>query len=358
MAANRIDLAELRPDRVCLIKPSSLGDIVHALPVLSALRAAWPQAHLAWVVNRGLRGLLDGHPDLDEIIPFDRSRVGLGPQGLAAFARFASDLRRRKFDLSIDLQGLLRTGIIAACTGAAVRVGLADAREGATRFYTHRVGDNDSKSKTHAVDKLMQVVHAFGISGSPSFVPVISDHDREWAKATLYSRNSPRLILNVGARWLTKRWPPSRFAEVAVRAVKECGVSLIAVGAPEDRPLVEELIAGLDGLPILDLSGRTTLPQLAAVMAASDCVLSNDTGPLHLAAATGTRVVGVYTCTSPLKTGPYGVHSVAVASQVWCAASCVKTCPRMECMTELTADRVWEAVRGQIQASLGRRDAG
>ena len=139
MPRSTADLATLRPDRVCLIKPSSLGDVVHALPVLSALRTLWPQAHLAWVVNRGLRGLLDGHPQLDEVIAFDRASVGLGPRGLAAFLRFAADLRRRRFDLAIDLQGLFRSGVMTAATGAKVRVGLSTAREGAAHFYTHRI---------------------------------------------------------------------------------------------------------------------------------------------------------------------------------------------------------------------------
>jgi len=194
------------------------------------------------------------------------------------------------------------------------------------------------------------VVRALDLDDEPRFTPVLSADDRAWADEALSDRAGPRLVLNVGARWPTKRWPPSRFAEVASRAVRERGASLIAVGAPEDRDLVDDLIARLGGLPILDLSGRTTLPRLAAVMAASDCVLSNDTGPLHLAAAAGARVVGVYTCTSPRKTGPYGPQGVAVASRVYCAASCVKTCARMECMTELSPDRVWQAVRDQIDA--------
>jgi heptosyltransferase-1 len=353
MTRARADLTSLRPGRVCMIKPSSLGDVVHALPVLSAFREAWPGAHLAWVVNRGLRGLLDGHPHLDEVIPFDRGSVGLGPKGLVAFARFVNDLRQREFDLAIDLQGLLRSGLMTAATGAKVRVGLGDAREGATRFYTHRV--EMPSGDAHAVDKLMRVVNAFGIASVPTFLPRISAEDRAWAAGALAEVGSPRLVLNVGARWLTKRWPPGRFAEVARNAVEERGAGLIAVGAPEDRPLVDELIARLDGIPVLDLSGRTSLPRLAAVMEAADCVLSNDTGPLHLAAATGVKVVGVYTCTSPRKTGPYGPDAVAVESRIWCAASCVKTCERMECMTELTADRVWAAVRAQLDAARGGR---
>src|SRR5207237_781527 len=143
------DLATLRPRRVCLIKPSSLGDVVHALPVLSALRALWPDAHLAWVVNRGLRGLLDGHPHLDEVVPFDRGAVGFGPRGLIASARFAKELRSRRFDLAVDLQGLLRSGLMTAATGAGVRVGMGDAREGSPLFYTHRIGMPEGDS--HAV---------------------------------------------------------------------------------------------------------------------------------------------------------------------------------------------------------------
>jgi ADP-heptose:LPS heptosyltransferase len=323
--------------------------------VLSALRSAWPDAHLAWVVNKGLRGLLDGHEHLDEVIPFDRGAVGFSPRGLATFASFARSLRERKFDLAIDLQGLLRSGLMTAATGASYRVGLAEAREGAGRFYSHRIATNPDT--THAVDKMMHLVASFGIEATPSFLPAISQQDHAWAVRSLLACAGPRLVVNVGARWLTKRWPPTRFAEVARRAVAELGASLIAVGAREDRALVEELKSVLGEIPILDLSGRTTLPQLAAVMSASDCVLSNDTGPLHLAAATGVRVVGVYTCTSPAKTGPYGIDAVSVASKVWCAGSCVKTCSRMECMGELTADRVYSAVRRQLDEAMPRRVA-
>ncbi len=152
-------------------------------------------------------------------------------------------------------------------------------------------------------------------------------------------------MLNVGARWLTKRWPPQHFAAVARQAVEARGAGLIAVGSPEDRPLVDQLRSALGPVPVLDLCGRTSLPQLAAIAEASDLFLSNDTGPLHLAAAAGCRVVGVYTCTRPEWTGPYGPRAVAVKTNVWCAGSCVKTCDRLECMTELTTARVWSAVR-------------
>jgi ADP-heptose:LPS heptosyltransferase len=156
------------------------------------------------------------------------------------------------------------------------------------------------------------------------------------------------LAINVGARWLTKRWPPAQFAAVARRAVEERGASLIVVGAPEDRPLVDEFKAALEPIRVLDLCGRTSLSQLAALAMEVDVFLSNDTGPLHLAAATGVKTVGVYTCTSPARTGPYGPMARAVQSCVWCAPSFVKTCPRLECMTELTTERVWSVVADQL----------
>ncbi len=341
-------LRELRPNRVCLIKPSSLGDVVHALPVLSSLRDHWPDAHLAWVVNRGLRGLLDGHPALDEVIPFDRSKVGLKPAGLAAIGRFLLDLRRRRFDLVIDLQGLLRSGIMARATGAAVRVGLDSAREGSRHCYTHRIASPGPE--THAVERLLDVAEAFGADVSkPRFHVPISVEDSAWASMATQALPRPRLAINVGARWLTKRWPPARFAAVARRAVEERGAGLILVGAPEDRPLVDELKAALGPITSLDLCGRTTLPQLAAIASEVDVFLSNDTGPLHLAAATGVKTVGVYTCTSPVRTGPYGLNSLAVRSCVWCAPSYVKNCSRLECMTELTPEKVWFAVASQLE---------
>src|SRR5258708_4081375 len=120
----RVLLDALTPHRVCLIKPSSLGDVVHALPVLSSLKQRWPEARFSWVINSGLRSLVEGHPDLDEAIPFDRARMHAGPAGLRRFASFVGELRKRRFDLAIDLQGLLRSGLMTWATGARVRVGL------------------------------------------------------------------------------------------------------------------------------------------------------------------------------------------------------------------------------------------
>ncbi len=350
------DLRSLDPKRVCIIKPSALGDVINALPALGVLRARWPGATIAWVVNHSFRGLLDGNPAIDEVIAYDRAGTRFSLGGLTRFARFLAGLRSREFDLAIDLQGLLRSGLMTGATGAPVRVGLADFREGSTRFYTHRIPPPPPES--HAVDRLLRVAGAFGadVADARHVLP-LGEPDRRWARSVLAGVARPRLVLNLGARWVTKRWPPEHFAEVARRADRERGAGLVAIGAPEDAPSVAALVATLAPLPVLDLCGRTSLPQLAALAAEADVVLSNDTGPLHLAAAVGARVVGVYTCTSPRLNGPYGPRARAVETGVWCKASYVKTCDRLECMAELTPDRVWTAVLAQLDARIAETTA-
>lgn len=337
------ELRDLQPVRVCIIKPSALGDVVNAFSALSALRAIWPETRITWVINASLRGLVDGHPELDDVVLYDRARTNFRPRGIATFVRFLAQLRRGHYDLAIDLQGLLRSGLMTAATRAPIRVGLADAREGASLFYTHRV--SPPPTATHAVDRLLSIAESFGADiSSPRFVVAAGEADRAWAQEVLSGVPTPRLMLNMGARWQTKRWPPEHFAEVARRAVARFGAGLVIVGSPEDRPIVEAFRRHLGAIPLVDLCGRTTLPQLAAAAAAVDLVLSNDSGPLHLATAAGARVVGIYTCTSPALNGPYGPNATAVETKVWCAASYVTTCSRLDCFAELTPDRVWSVV--------------
>lgn len=338
------------PKQIALIKPSALGDIVHSLPVLTALRNRFPAAQIAWVVNRAYAPLLHGHPDLDEIIPFDRGALKVGfLHGGVSFARLMHDLRKRRFDLTIDLQGLLRTGLMTMATRAPVRIGLASAREGAAMCYTHRI--DDRAGATHAVDRYWRVAEAFGAPSHKSFHVPIDLEARAWARERLQSYPRPLLAIGAGSRWLTKRWPPGHFAELARRVQERFGGTAVFVGAPEEAKLADETAALLRG-PVCRLTGKTTLPQLVGVLAEVDAMLANDTGPLHLAAALGRPVVAPYTCTLSEKTGPYGQLSRAVETAIWCKGSYVKTCARLECMDELTPDRVWPALEGILRTWL------
>ena len=168
----------------------------------------------------------------------------------------------------------------------------------------------------HAVDRLLKIAAAFGADVSrPRFTLPLNLDDRRSAQEALKEIRSPRLALDLGGAWLTKRWPPEQFATIARRAFQERSAGLVVVGAAEDEAIVNAFRASLGNIPFVDLHGKTSLPRLAAVFAEVNAVVSNDTGPLHLAAAVGTFVIGIYTCTKPDLTGPYGPNAVAVTTR-------------------------------------------
>ena len=210
------------PQRIALIKPSALGDIVHSLPVLRALRRRFPRSHIAWVVNRRYEPLLRGHPDLDAIIPFDRSAA---PQGCFCgslrFARFLQQLRRQRFDLVIDLQGLLRTGLMTSRQRGPRRIGLASAREGA-RLVLHALGRR-SRPASHSRRRSL-LARRRGARRAPArqgrFTCRSTPRRSAWARALLHECPRPWLAVGVGSRWLTKRWPPGAFRRAGPAALR------------------------------------------------------------------------------------------------------------------------------------------
>jgi lipopolysaccharide heptosyltransferase II len=351
----RPPLHDCHPQRIVLIKPSALGDIVHALPVLSAMRRRFPSAHITWVVNRVYEPLLLGHPDLDATLPFDRGALRGGWLAAArTFGRFYRTLRAGRFDLAIDLQGLFRSGLIAWASGARRRVTLACAREGARFFCTDTVAL--PRAGMHAIDRYWCLAEVLGAGDGPKVFHVpVAPTAAVWASEVLRELPRPWMVLGPGSRWLTKRWPPEHFAALAGRARAEFGGSIVLVGGRDEVALSAAVRAHLHG-PSLDLTGRTALPQLAAILARADVMLANDTGPMHLAVALGRPVVAPYTCTRVAWTGPYGQDSRAVETRVRCAGSCRKRCWRMECMAELAPDRLWPVLHEVLQSwhSRGR----
>ncbi len=336
------------PRRIAVIKPSALGDIAHAVPVLSALRELFPAAHISWVVNRAYVPLLHGHPHLNAVVPFDRSTFALGPLAAAAYSvAFANDLRRRRFDLVLDLQGLLRTGLMTAATAAPVRIGFANAREGSRHFYTHTVDIPDA-DRIHAIDRYWRVVEALGGGHlTKQFILPVSAKELVVVDAELAPFPRPWVAVAAGARWLTKRWPVGAFADVGNRIHRNTGGTLLLVGSSDDIGLSADLSGRLVG-PHFDYTGKTGIAKMVAVLSRADVMLSNDTGPLHVAAALGVPCVAPYLCTKPVLHGPYPARGQAthgVATSVLCAGSYLRKCPhQLQCMGELTPDKLWPAL--------------
>jgi heptosyltransferase I len=336
-------LLHIDAQRICVIKPSALGDIVQSLPLLGALRQRFPSARISWVVNRELSDLLTGHPELHEVIPFDRR----GP--LSSVGQLLWDLRQRRFDLAFDLQGLLRTGLMTLATGARLRIGLETAREGSALACHELIPGTSRQVPAH--QRYWRVAETLKVGDLPRLARVpTTAADRSWVLDRLWGLPRPLVAVHPGAKWVTKRWPPEKFAELAVRFARRYAGTVITVGGNGDWPAATTITAavGESGGRAVNLAGTTTLRQLAALLGAVDLVVSNDSGPMHLAAAMGTPVVGIFTCTSPVISGPAGPGHRVVATHLPCAAGYHKTCPHrgpdhLACFRELDVERAWSA---------------
>lgn len=353
-------LLRIKAQRICVIKPSALGDIVQSLPLLPVLRERFPGAKISWVVASELAELLEDHPDLDEIIRFNRFG------SLSSLRRLLVELRRHEFDLVFDLQGLLRTAVMNVATGAPLRVGLQTAREGARSVCHLVIPDTGRLVPAHL--RYWRIAEAIGMGEQSRDARLaVGKKNRAWAERRLQALPRPVLAVHLGGRWRTKRWPVEKFAVVAAKATRLYGFSTVLVGANS------ELLAGaqfehllrrfIPSAQMLNLVGRTALKQLAAVLEACDVLLTNDSGPMHVSAALGTPVLGLFTCTSPLLSGPPGGEHELVATRLSCAASYKKRCPysgrkHMACFEELSTDRVWQGfVRLMRRSHQGVRAA-
>jgi len=335
-----------------MIKPSSLGDIVHALPVLAALRRGYPRAHIAWLVGTTFVPFLEGHPLLDEVIPFDRQRYGRMLQSPAVrhdFLRLLAFLRRRRFDLVVDLQGLFRSGFLAWATGARARVGFADARELAPLFYTRRV--RCPRPTRHAVEKNICMAAQLGLGVDPPRFPLGLRTEEMHVARRLLTEVAGRGLEHFtavlpGARWPTKRWRADRIAALLDRLNAEGGSPCVLLGASADRAIADQVRAAAT-MPVIDLVGRTTLRQLVALLSLADRVICQDSGPMHIAAALNKPLVAVFGPTDPAHTGPYSTAARVVALPLACVPCGRRTCPlgHHACMQQLETDTVLAQVR-------------
>lgn len=348
MAAPTETLAlDSRPWRILLIKPSAIGDVVHALPVLNLLRQRFPQAHIAWLVTPACAGLLEGHPQLNEVIRFERRRFGRGwwnPAAAWGLWRFTRELKNHRFDLVLDLQGLFRSGWLAAQTLAPVRMGFKNARELAWWFYTDRV--EVGTPEQHAIERYLSLAEAAGCGRQPvRFVFPTDDQDRRHV-ATLVPP-SPYAVLLPGTNWPTKRWPIEHFAALVQPLKERFGLASVVAGGPDDAALGQQIPGALN------LAGKTSLRQLVALLERADLVVANDSGPMHIAAALGRPLVTLFGPTNPVRTGPYGRPETVVRLGLECSPCYSRTCSHLSCLRQLTPDLVLAAAERQLHGPAG-----
>lgn len=311
------------PARILVVKPSSLGDVVHALPTVNLIRQRYPRAHIAWLINAEFKSLLLDNPVIDSIIEFPR-------RNLASLPSTIRHLRREQFDTVIDLQGLLRSGLLAFASGAPRRIGMSDSREGARFFHNEIV----PVARCHAVDRYLAVAQHLGCPTEPVSFPL---------GIALPSRKEGWIAVNPSARWTTKLWGDDRFAALIDRLPRD---RVVLTGSQADRPRIDRMAQGCR-----NLAGQTTLLELADLYARCAVVITNDTGPMHIAAAVGTPVVAIFGPTDPKLTGPYGTQHTVLRAGIPCSPCFRDRCrhtPHMECMSAISIDQVLDAIRPRV----------
>ncbi|MDF0668341.1 MAG: lipopolysaccharide heptosyltransferase II [Nitrospira sp.] len=336
--------------RILLIKPSSLGDIVHAFPVVSAIKAQWPRSHITWVVKRQWAGLVERAEEVDRVWPVEMTVKSWIQEGQA--------LRAERFDLAIDLQGLFRSGILARFSGAPTRIGFANGREGSPWFYTQRVPV--LSPDIHAVDRYLSVVAALGaaLPDKPRFGFRLSEEDmsavRELCRRRGFSVDRPWVAMNMGARWPTKRWPQASFAAVVDQLHETQLDPIVMIGGADERAYTNK-VRTLTDRPFIDLSGEIPLGYLPALLSKATVMITNDSGPMHVAAALGVPVIAMFGPTSAVRTGPYGAGHHVLAGQVSCSPCFSRVCrhdPELECLHLIKPTHVVDLIRPLLAAHV------
>ncbi len=320
-----------RAPRILIIKLSSVGDILHALPTVNALKR-YMNAEIDWVVQREFVDLVDCFPDVNCVIPFPRRGY------LKHGGKFIRELRSHNYHIVIDLQGLMKSALVARLARAPRKIGPSFNREGAHLFYHEVAGKRDLTR--HAVDQNLDVLRLLDQNVSdPTFNAVFPEPNPP------LSGPRPWIAVAPCSRWPSKDWPADNFAELSDKLLKATGGTMFFMGAPGDRELCANLQRSVKG-NTHNLAGLHTLPESGGVLRQVDVLVANDSGPAHLGCAAGVPTVTLFGPTDESRTGPYGDKHVVIRAEEPCFPCYDRVCKRQSggCMKTITPDRVAQAV--------------
>lgn len=340
------------PKNILIIKPSALGDIVHALPVLPSLRSAFPTAKLTWLVNKNFAPLLECVDGLDEILQFDRKGMARWFCRTADFRtlmQFRQTLRAGQFDLVLDLQGLLRSAIFAKMTGCPRRIGLKEAREFASLFYTCQVAR--PADSVHILDTYFAVLKEIGVETCrPDCRLTAPPAATASVQQKLQQNNlTPKqfIVLVPGSAHAYKCWPAAQFARVAEAIHRQYGWSAVVVGTPQERVYADAIKVNTSS-PVIDLTGQTRIPELIALFEQAAAAVSNDTGPGHIALTTRTPGVILFGNTNPLRLGPWRRPECIAAVDLDKRGAEIKDTIEAHQIKHVTVEMVLEKIKLQL----------
>ncbi len=348
------------PASVLIVRLSAIGDVIHALPVLDALRRALPHARLGWIVEELSAPLLDNHPDLDKVyvIPKKRWKKNFRAHFRSEIKPFFAAVKADGWDVAIDMQGLSKSGLAAWASGAKIRVGYGDkdGRE-VNKLFTNRKVTPPPTAR-HVVERNLALLRGIGIEPPTDARGKlgITEDEREAIRVKLveagWNRSEPLAALNPGAGWSSKRWDPARFAEVGRRLHAERGLRPLILWGPGEEPLRDTIAAELerDSVPFV-VSPPTRIRELAVLISLCSAFIGGDTGPTHLAGMLGVPTVSVFGASDGHRNRPWPIESATLVQREDIACvPCWKTqCPLagdeyLKCLNGVSAENVANAL--------------
>jgi heptosyltransferase II len=335
-----------------------VGDAVISIPAMKEIRRIFPKAHISLLVRPWVHDIYSAVDFVDEILDYDKDGVHRGVRG---FCRLVADLRKRQFDLAILLQNAFEAALLAWSAGIPQRIGYA--RDGRGLLLTHACRIDPSVREVH------QAYYYLGILSEMGWLPgrlwerndyqisiqvAVKDADSASAREILHSTGIQEgdtvIGVNPGAFYgAAKRWFPDRYAAVADGLAKECNARIVIFGSSNDRHVAEEVAAGMNHKPVI-LAGRTTLGQLMALIQECRLLITNDSGPMHLAAALNVPQLAIFGSTSEIATGPLSPDAVVIKYPVDCNPCFLRECPTdFRCMEGISVRRVLEEARKMLR---------
>ncbi len=341
---------------ILIVKLSAIGDVIHTLPALNALRRRHPGARITWLVEEAAADLVRGHRALDRVLVSRRQhwlRELKGPgrtRSLQEMRAFIRALRDTRYDLIIDFQALLKSAVLIALARGRRKVGFGPGlthMEHSYLFLNERIPAVDME--IHALDRGLMLLEALGIPrGLFTYDLPVGKSERRAVDELLgrhgIDASRPLVAVNPVAKWETKLWSPSAFARLADRLIHRCGARVVFTGSAQDRPVIADILSRM-AFPAVSLAGETSLKTLAALYRRCRLLVSTDTGPMHLACAVDTPVVALFGPTAPWRTGPYGTQHRVIRTGIACSPCFKRTCPlgTGDCMRQIPVSRVFEA---------------
>jgi heptosyltransferase-1 len=332
---------------ILIVLHGAIGDVVRALPLLMRVRAGYPDARISWALEPIAAPLLNGHPALDNRLVFER------PRGVRGFIEFLARIRSLGADVTLDLQRHLKSGVVSRTSGAAVRIGFhrRNTKEGNWLFNNRYLPPLDPFGL-----KLQQYLGFADVLGVPPtavrFGLAPTDEDRARVQALLGNSTGPLATMFVGSTWPSRFWFAERNAEV-VRGLRVRGFEPVLVGSAGEREFAAD-VARLARVPVLNVAGTTRLRDLIALFERSRIAIGPDSGPMHIAAAMGCRVISLWGATSPARSAPWGSADLVLQGEASCVPCYRRRCPiERLCMQSISPD----AVLAKVDSAGVRHDS-